>query len=59
MNIGRACGIFMNIDSDNFTDNEKLIAINDVLKEMVTYNGITKDAILKAFRWFYDWEAKK
>ena len=59
MNIGRACGIFMNIDSDNFTEDEKLVAIRDVLKEMVTYNGITKDNILKAFRWFFDWAVEE
>lgn len=59
MNIGRACGIFMNIDSENFTEDEKLVAIRDVLKEMVTYNGITKDNILKAFRWFFDWAVEE
>lgn len=59
MNIGRACGIFMNIDSDNFTEDEKLVAIRDVLKEMVTYNSITKDNILKAFRWFFDWAVEE
>ena len=59
MNIGRACGIFLNIESDNFTEDEKLVAIRDVLKEMVTYNGITKDNILKAFRWFFDWAVEE
>lgn len=59
MNIGRACGIFMNIDSEDFTEDEKLVAIRDVLKEMVTYNGITKDNILKAFRWFFDWAVEE
>lgn len=59
MNIGRACGIFINIESDNFTEDEKLVAIRDVLKEMVTYNGITKDNILKAFRWFFDWAVEE
>lgn len=57
MNIGKACAIFEQIDSDNYTDDEKLIAIHEVL-QMPTYNGITKDEIIKAFRWFFEFAAE-
>lgn len=53
MNIGKACAIFEEIDSDKYTDNEKLIAIHEVL-QMPTHNGITKYDIIKAFRWFFE-----
>lgn len=52
MNIGKACAIFMQIDSDKYTEEEKLVAIHEVL-QMPTHNSITKDKILKAFRWFF------
>lgn len=55
MNIGKACAIFEQIDSKKYTEDEKLQAIEDVLFEMVTYNGITKDKILDAFKWFFKW----
>ena len=55
MSIGKACAIFEQIDSKEYTEDEKLQAIEDVLFEMVTYNGITKDKILDAFKWFFKW----
>lgn len=59
MNIGKAVAIFENIDSQEFSDKEKAEAIWLVLN-MPTHNSITKDYILKAFKWlflqFYDVE---
>ena len=52
MNIGKACGIFEQINSEKYTDQEKLYAIKQVL-DMPTHNGITKAAIIDSFRWFY------
>lgn len=52
MNIGKANAIFENIESDRYTEEEKLIAIKMVLN-MPTHNGIKKDTILNAFRWLY------
>lgn len=49
MNVGKACAVFEQVESDGYTDEEKLIAIEMVL-DMPTHNGITKDTILKAFR---------
>ena len=53
MNIGKACGIFEQLESDKYSENEKLTAIKEVLV-MPTHNGITKDKILSAFRWLYE-----
>lgn len=55
MNIGKACGIFKQIESDKYTDIEKTIAIDSVLN-METHNGVTKDEILRAFKWFLNSE---
>ena len=55
MNIGKACGIFRQIESDKYTDIEKTIAIDSVLN-METHNGVTKDEILRAFKWFLNSE---
>ena len=52
MNIGKACAIFENIESEQYTNYEKLTAIEMVM-DMPTHNGITKNTILDAFRWFY------
>jgi len=46
VNNGVAYGIFMNIDSADYTDDEKGTAILHVLR-METHNGITKAAMLK------------
>lgn len=54
MNIGIACAIFQNINSQKYTEDEKLEAIKEVL-ELVTHNGITKAEIISAFRWFWNW----
>ena len=51
MNIGKACAIFEQIDSNKYTDAEKLEAVREVV-EMPTHNGITKDKMLAVLRWF-------
>lgn len=53
MNIGKAQAVFEQIGSDKYSETEKLQAIWGVL-EMPTHNGITKDAILEAFRWLFE-----
>ena len=42
------------LEDDRVEEKEKLEAIMLVL-DMPTHNGITKDAILDAFRWFFDY----
>ena len=54
MNIGKACAIFEQIESEKYTDEEKLLAISEVI-EMPTHNGVTKDTILSAFRWLWNY----
>lgn len=43
MKIGTACAIFLQINSEKYTDEEKGTAILEVLK-MPTHNGISKSA---------------
>ena len=58
MNIGKACAIFERIDNEKYTEQEKLNAVKLVIG-MPTHNGITKDKILNAFRWFFDWAVEE
>lgn len=53
MNVGKACAIFEQLDSDKYTDEEKAVAIYKVMN-MPTHNSITKAAMLKAIKWFFD-----
>lgn len=57
MNIGKACAIFEQLESDDYTEVEKLLAVINVV-EMETHNGIKKADIIKAFRWFLKNEVK-
>lgn len=57
MNIGKACAVFEQIESDKYSDDEKLRAIWAVL-DMPTHNGITKNEILTAFRWLFNYAAE-
>lgn len=50
MNIGKACAIVRNIESNDSTIREKIEALNDVL-EMETDNSITKVIYKNALRW--------
>jgi hypothetical protein len=52
MNNGEAYAIFKQIESDKYTDSDKLEAINRVLGAE-THNGITKDDLINAFKWFH------
>ena len=54
MKLGKANTIFKHIDQDAYDEQDKLQAIKEVLA-MPTHNGITKDEILAAFRWLFDW----
>ena len=54
INIGKACAIFEQIESERYADEEKLLAISEVI-EMPTHNGVTKDTILNAFRWLWNY----
>lgn len=50
MNIGKACGIFLDIENENYTAEEKGEAILQVV-QMPTHNGITKVTMLKVIWW--------
>lgn len=50
MNIGKACGIFLDIENENYTAEEKGEAILQVV-QMPTHNGITKATMLKVIWW--------
>ena len=50
MGLGKTNAIFKNLDSDKYSNIEKVTAIKIVI-DMETHNGITKDEILKAFNW--------
>lgn len=58
MNLGKACAVFVQINDDKYTEQQKLNAIKQVI-EMPTHNGITKNCILNAFRWFFDWAVEE
>ena len=61
MNIGKAVAIFTQIDSEDFTDEQKAAAIYLVMN-MPTHNSITKKHILKALIWLwhftFEWEGE-
>ena len=52
MSIGHAIYIFEHINSSEFSHDEKAEAIWLVL-DMPTHNSISKDKILKAFKWLF------
>lgn len=53
MKISKACTIFENIGSPDFTDLEKGEAIYEVLK-MPTHNSIAKGKMLNVIKWLFD-----
>jgi len=53
MKIGKACAVFLNIDSCEYTAKEKGTAIYEVLK-MPTHNGINKDAMLRVIKFLLE-----
>ena len=53
MKIGQALSIFMDIESNEHTVQEKGEAIYKVMR-MPTHNGVTKDMMLKVIRWLFN-----
>ena len=53
MRFGKAYAIFANIESPDYTDEEKGAAILQILK-METHNSVTKASMLKALRWLLE-----
>lgn len=53
MKISKACAIFLNIRSKDYSLEEKGAAIKMVC-DMPTHNGISKDRMLDVIRWFVD-----
>ena len=60
MTLSKALAIFMEIDDDRYTVQEKGEAIWTVLN-MATHNGVKKDWMLNVIRWLWDnqFEMKK
>lgn len=53
MKIGKATAVFMQINSDKYTAEEKGTAIYEILK-MPTHNGINKDAMLRVIKFLLE-----
>lgn len=53
MKIIRACKIFENIDSNEYTTEEKAKAIY-LVTEMFTHNSITKASMMKVIKWLFN-----
>lgn len=53
MNIGTARAIFENINSDEYSETEKALAIYRIMY-METHNSVTKASMLKVIRWLWD-----
>lgn len=54
MKIGKACAIFLNIDSPDYGPNEKGRAIQ-IVTDMATHNGVSKDSMLRVIKWLWGW----
>lgn len=53
MSVNKAVAIFTNINSNDFTDDEKAIAIHQVVN-MPTHNSITKNVMLEVIKFLWD-----
>lgn len=53
MTYGKALTIFSNIDSGEFTDQEKDIAIHKIMT-MCTHNSISKDRMMDVIEWLWN-----
>lgn len=53
MNIGRAAAIFADIESDDYSEEEKALAIYEVLN-MPTHMSVRKDSMLSVIKWLWD-----
>lgn len=50
MKPGKAYAIFLGINSDKFTDEEKKAAISHIA-DMATHNSVPKSAMIDVIRW--------
>jgi len=53
MKIGQAYKILDNINSDEYTAEEKALAIRMVL-DMETHNGVSKTVLLRVLNWLWN-----
>lgn len=53
MNIGKSIAICLQIENENYTEEEKALAIYNLL-QMPTHNGITKDSLLKIILYMFN-----
>lgn len=53
MSVNKAVAIFTNINSNDFTDDEKAIAIHQVVN-MPTHNSITKNVMLEVIKFLWN-----
>lgn len=53
MKIGQAYKILDNINSDEYTVEEKALAIRTVL-DMETHNGVSKTVLLRVLNWLWN-----
>ena len=53
MRLGMSVAIFDNINSNDYSDEEKGLAIYDVLN-MPTHMGIKKDSMLSVIKWLWN-----
>jgi len=53
MKVGQAYKILDNINSDDYTVEEKALAIRIIL-DMATHNGVSKAVLLKALNWLWN-----
>lgn len=54
MNTGKAIGIFRNINDGKYSASEKIEAIKTVIN-METHNSISKDDLIRALDWLWDY----
>ena len=53
MKIGQAYNILYNINSDEYTAEEKALAIRMIL-DMATHNGVSKTVLLRVLNWLWN-----
>ena len=53
MTTGQAYKIFHDLDNDQYTLEEKAVAIHTIT-DMETHNGVKKDAFVKACKWLWN-----
>ncbi|MBR2867846.1 MAG: hypothetical protein IKB88_02110 [Clostridia bacterium] len=53
MEKGKAMAIFTQINSEEYTDEEKALAIYMIMR-MITHNSITKNMMLEVIKWLWN-----